>query len=300
MSINNLESDGMYPLLIVLFRVVAKLGKVDADELIRICYPGSVSDTTALNRLRGSLSRWIDIGLFVKTNDHVQLDAQYTKGKKESLEDFTNRLPSFCRRLVLEEKNCIPFWGKSAGVTADFVRGMAWLLAQNIYGFPTSWKGGAEDIENKQLVSDEILIQNDTRWIGLRSWARYLGFATGDGFSFQIDPTQVIRDELPFIFGKQKEITAKEFLDALSSQIPILDFGIYRKDVERQLNPSTWHKQTEGHLSMSLSFALRRLDLDKIVKLEHRADAGSSYRLTGQNYRPWLSFESVIWNGGKA
>lgn len=296
MSINNLETDGIYPTVIVLLRVVANLGKVDADELIHICYPGSVSDTEALKRLRGSLSRWIEIGLFVKIKDCVQLDARYTKGKKESLDDFTNRLPSFCRRLVLEEKNCIPLWG--AAVTADFVRGMTWLLAQNIYGFPTAW-GGVDNIENKQLASGKKVIQNDTRWNGLRSWARYLGFATGDGGSFQIDPTLAIRDELPFIFGKRKELAAKEFLDALSSQIPMLDFGTYRKEVERHLNPSTWHKQTEGHLSMSLSFALRRLDLDKIIKLEGRADAGSSYRLTGRDYRTWLGFESVIWNGGK-
>lgn len=300
MSINNLENDGIYPILIVLFRTVANLGKVNADELIRICYPGSVSDTEVLKRLRGSLSRWIEIGLFVKTNDNVQLDARYTKGKKETLDDFANRLPSFCRRLVLEEKNCIPLWGQSAAVTADFVRGMAWLLAQNIYGFPTTWNGGVENKENEQLVSDKKVIQNDTRWIGLRAWARYLGFATGDGGSFQIDPTKAVKDELPSIFGKHKEIKAKEFLDALSSQIPIVDFGTYRKQVEEHLNISTWHKQTEGHLSMSLSLALRRLELDKIIKLEGRADAGSSFRLTGQNYRPWVGFESVIWNGGKA
>ena len=51
---------------------------------------------------------------------------------------------------------------------------------------------------------------------------------------------------------------------------------------------------------MSLSLALRRLSLDNVIRLEGRADAGSSYSLTGRNYRTWLGFESVRWVGEQA
>lgn len=217
--------------------------------------------------------------------------------KKESLDDFTNKLPSFCRNLALEERNALPLWGESTAVAADFVRGIAWLLAQNIYGFPTTWTG-AESIENEQIVGGRKIFQNDTRWTNLRFWARYLGFASGDGGSFINDPTSAIRDELPLIFGTQKELPAKDFLSALSIRLPVLDYGVYRKDVEGSLSMTTWRKPTEGHLSMSLSLALRRLDLSATIKLAGKADTGSSFRLTGRNYRTWVGFESVIWDGG--
>jgi hypothetical protein len=300
MTILNNTSDGLHPELIVLFRAVAHLGKVEAEELIRICFPGSVSEASAsaIARLRGALSRWTELGLFVETEGHIHLDSRYVKGKKESLEDFTNKLPSFCRGLVLEENNALPLWGESAAVAADFVRGIAWLLAQNIYGFPTTWTGGAESIENEQIVGDRKIVQNDTRWTNIRFWARYFGFASGDSGSFMIDPTSAIRDELPLIFGTQKELSAKDFLRALSIRLPVLDYGVYRKEVENSLSITTWRKPTEGHLSMSLSLALRRLDLNTTIKLAGKADTGSSFRLTGRNYRTWVGFESVIWDGG--
>lgn len=300
MTILNNTSDGLHPELMVLFRAVAYLDKVEVGELIRICSPGAVSDTSVLNRMRGALSRWTELGLFVENGGHIQLDGRFVKKRQESLDDFTYQLPTFCRRLVLEEKNSLPMWGESSAVAADFARGITWLLAQNIYGFPTTWTGGAEDIEKEQMVGGEKLVQNDTRWTNLRFWARYLGFASGDSGSFQIDPTSAIKDELPSVFGSQRELPAKDFLSALSAQLPVLDFGVYRQEVENKLNATTWRKPAEGHLSMSLSLALRRLDLNSTIKLAGKSDAGGSFRLTGRNYRTWIGFESVIWDRGGA
>lgn len=298
MTILNNTSDGLHPELIVLFRAVAYLEKVEAEELIRICFPGAVSDSSVLARLRGALSRWTELGLFVESEGFIQLDGSFVKGKKESLDDFTNRLPSFCRRLVLEEKNALPLWGDSAALAADFIRGISWLLAQDIYASPMPWDGGGESLLSKQVVGEKTIFQNGTRWTNIRFWARYFGFATGDGGSFQIDPTLAIRDELPFLFGEVRELPAKDFIDALNTRLPILDYGVYRQEVEGILSATTWRKPSEGHLSMSLSFALRRLDLDATIKLAGKADAGSSFRLTGKNYRTWIGFESVIWMGG--
>lgn len=298
MTILNNTSDGLHPELIVLFRVVAYLGKVEAEELIRICFPGAVSDASVISRLRGALSRWTQLGLFAETKGDIYLDDRFVKVRKEEIDDFTCKLPAFCRHLVLEEKNALPLWGESSAVAADFVRGITWLLAQNIYEFPTTWTGGAENIENVQIVGGKKVVQNDTRWTNLRFWARYLGFASGDSGSFQIDPTLAIRDELPLIFGGQRELPAKDFLGALSTQLPVLDYGVYRQEVESNLSTTTWRKPVEGHLSMSLSLALRRLDLNGTIKLKGQADAGTSLRLTGQNYRTWIGFESVVWTGG--
>lgn len=300
MTILNNTSDGLHPELIVLFRAVAYLGKVETGELIRICLSGAASDTSVLNRLRGALSRWTELGLFVENEGHIQLDSKFVKKRQESIDEFTCQLPSICRRLVLEKKNIFPLWGESSAVASDFARGITWLLTQDIYGFPTTWTGGAEDIEREQIIGGEKVVQNDTRWTNLRFWARYLGFASGDSGSFQIDPTSAIRDELPLVFGYQRELPANDFLSALSAQLPVLDFGVYRQEVENKLSATTWRKPAEGHLSMSLSLALRRLDLNSTIKLAGKADAGGSFRLTGRNYRTWIGFESVIWDRGGA
>ena len=298
MTIINHPSDGLYPELIVLFRAVVYLDKVAPAELLRICFPNEVSDTLRNTRLRAALSSWIQLGLFVESDGHIQLNGKFIKSKNESLDDFTSKLPSFCRRLVMEEKNVLPLWGESAAVASDFARGIAWLLAQDIYGFPNAWDAEVENIEHEQIVGGRTIIQNAIRWSGLRFWARYLGFASGDSGSFQIDPTLAIKDELPLIFGKQNELRAKDFLSALSTQLPVLDYGIYRQEVESNLSVTSWRKPSEGHLSMSLSIALRRLDLGGVIKLVGKADAGDSFRLTGKSYRTWIGFESVIWNRG--
>ena len=200
---------------------------------------------------------------------------------------------------MFEGQNCHPLWGINPGISADFVRGSAWLLAQNIYGFPSA-RSGVEPIEVAQMGEDSAIFTNDVRWNGIRFWMRYLGFATGDSGSFQIDPTLAVRAELKSIFKSPSAIPAREFLDLLAIRLPILDFGVHRKEVEDSLNSARWRKPEPGHISMSLSLALRRLVLDNVIGLEGKADTGSSYRLTGMNYRTWGGFEAIRWIGEKA
>jgi hypothetical protein len=298
MTIINIPNDGLCPELIVIFRIVANLGVAEQGAIIDACSKGSnKEDKESLTRLRGALSNWIKLGLFSTDNDAVKINDRFRKIRGEVLDDYTARLPSFCRTLLFEERNCLPLSGESPGLAADFVRGIAWLLLQDIYGFPTAWDD-VNTIQSAQ-ISGISMLGNDIRWNGLRLWSRYLGFATGESSSFQIDPTIAVRSILPSIFESRIEISAHEFLEEVAIRLPVLDFGRYRAEVEGVLNSQVWRKPADGHLSSSLSFALRRLALDNIIYLEGKADAGSSYRLTGKNYRTWVGFESVRWNGAK-
>ncbi len=297
MTIINYASDGLYPELIALFRAVAHLGTVDRKAVIDLCSPVTLGDTT---RLRGALARWTDLGLFFSEAESLRISERFGKQKRgESIDELTARLPAACRTLMLEAPNCLPLWGESPGIASDFVRGAAWLLAQDIYTLPTSWSD-VEPLQNAQVSAANKIIENDVRWNGLRFWMRYLGFATGDGGAFQVDPTIAVKAELPTIFGTCSDLYAQEFLEALASRLPVLDFGQYRQIVEEVLNPDSWRKPEKGYLSMSLSLALRRLVLNNVIRLEGKADAGSSYRLTGRNYRTWFGFESVRWMGEQA
>lgn len=297
MTILNNTSDGLPPELLVLFRAVAYQKKIQSDDLIQICLPSAVVETNVRARLRGSLLRWTQLGLFSDIDGEISLDERFLKNKKETINDLVTRLPEFCRRRVFTEENSLPVWGDSSS-SADFCRGIAWLLAQNIYGFPTTWDGCVDSLLNEQMLNGKETIKNDTRWTNLRFWARYLGFATGDSNSFQIDPTVAIKETLPRIFGNERELSAKNFIDVLSVHLPVLDFGVSRLEIEKNLNKATWSTLGDGQLSMSLSLALRRLDLNGAITLTGKADAiGTSFQLTGRNYRKWIGFEAVVWNG---
>ena len=148
------------------------------------------------------------------------------------------------------------------------------------------------------LVSSNVRIGrfifvNNTRWSGLRYWARYLGFATGDDSSLFFDPTVAVRGQLKEVIQKKESLPAAEFVARLASRLPVLDNGIYRTEVEQALKPDTWRPPSPGHLSTSLSFALRRLQKQGTLSLESMADTGSRLALTGQFGRTWQDFTHV-------
>lgn len=294
MTILNQTNDGSYPDLIVLYRAAIVQGTDSSENLVRICSPSLDS----LKRLRAVLSRWRAMGLFEEINNELRLKKEYGKRRGQTLDKATLGLSKYCCELILDECNSMPLWGKGVGVAGDFSAGISWLLAQDIYSLPSAW-GGIDPLLNRQSSVPKKLIENDTRWSPLRQWARYLGFAEGEGSNFLVDPTRIISLYLPQIFSKTKSLPAGDFLSALSTLIPVLDSGKYRNEVEATLDKTHW-RSTEGNsLSMSLSLALRRLELSGELQLLGKADAGSSYSLTGAKYRFWKGFESVVWRGGK-
>jgi len=286
MTIINHPSDGLYPELIALARLVAYSGEIGREELIRCCQSGNPT------RLGGALSRWTTLGLFTESQGLVSVGKTFVRKRGEPIDNWTERLRGFCCHLMLAPDNCQPLFGDNEGVSADFVRGIAWLLAQDIFSLPTAWTE-VERMQYEQVSSGAKIIQNDARWSGLRFWARYLGFATGDSRSFLIDPTSVIRSELHTIYQGATVLPAMALVSELAKCLPILDSGTYRQEVERQLKEAVWRRPETGHLSMSLSFALRRLELEHVIALESMADTGQGVRLTGKDHQSRGSFTHV-------
>lgn len=305
MTIINLATDGLHSQLIVLARMAAKFGPINSEDLIRVCTaPGDDGNDRDTTRLRATLARWLELGLFIEEANGISVNLESKRGT--TIDELTDRLPAFCRRLVLQEQHCLPLWGtgddpteKGVGRAADLARGLAWALAQDIYDLPDSGNK-IESLDRSQATSTRFIFLNNGRWPGLRPWARYLGFGNGDGSSFLFDPTEAVRDELPYIMRKGKTIAAESFIDALSARLPVLDGGIYRKEVEANLRPDRWRGPEPGHLSMSLSMALRRLELDGTIKLDTLADAGVVVKLSGRNHRTWASFTHVLLTEGNA
>lgn len=276
MTILNHASEGLYPELIVLARATTLAGSIDADELVAVCA------TDSPTRLRGALSRWTTLGFFQEEGAKISIAVPHARSRGESIDDWTNRIPGICRLLALDKSKCYPLWGAEEGISADLARGLAWLLSQDIFTLPRAWT--EIEILGRMQVRGITLIQNDTRWNGLRFWARYLGFATGGSKAFFVDPTDAVRAEVSSVLKGSDPVDAGTFVKELARRLPVFDGGIYRMDVEGQLDESTWRRPADGHLSMALSFALRRLRLDGSLIFEAKSDAAHGYRFTGRDY----------------
>ena len=296
MSILNLASDGLPSVLITLARLVAQSKSMARDDLISIsmpppCLVGDDKDIT--KHIRNTLSRWTQLGLFLEDCDRIRLSNDLRRG--ESLDQFTNRLPMICRNLLLCLDQCEPMWSsdgteKTTGTTADVCRALAWLLSQDIYSLPTS-SDHLERIASEQVKPGYFIFINKERLPGFRAWAKFLGFAVGDGPSCDI--TEAVQSELFEIIKVGEMVSASEFLARLASRLPVIDSGSYRKEVEKILRPEKWSSPPVGQLSTALSFALRRLQKQGVISLSTLADAGSRMTLTRQGGQVWESFTHV-------
>ncbi|MBB5458756.1 protein DpdG [Paraburkholderia sp. Cpub6] len=302
MSILNLQSDGLPSILLTMARVIAQSKGISRDDLFSICLPQSGSmkdgDKDLAVRARATLSRWTNLGLFAEEGDQIRVTVGMTRG--ESIDAFTDRLPDICRGLALSQENCEPLWPtdgtvseETAGRTADLCRGLAWCLAQDMYDLRTSSPGEINSLLTTQIEAGRSIFLNDTRWNGFRTWARFLGFATGDDSSFFLDATVAVRWALTQIMQPDESVNASEFVSRLAECLPVLDSGVYRREVEQALKNESWKGPMPGYLSTSLSFALQRLQKQKTIGLVRLADASSQLTLVGQGGRAWESFTHV-------
>ena len=303
MTILNLPSDGLPPVLITLALMVAKEKEISRDNLINMCSPPADTsrdregDSLPSAMVRATLKRWTSFGLFEDADGKINLKFAPTRG--ETSESFAVRLPGICTGLLLHSELALPLWPNESvvsedniGRSADLCRGLAWCLAQDIYELPSVYKE-VDNMVRSQIEAGRFVFLNDTRWTGLRSWARYLGFAIGTGSGFLFDPTIVVRAQLKDVIQKNESLTGEEFVSRLAVRIPVLDKGIYRTEVEQALRTQTWLAPATDHLSSSLSIALRRLQKQGTIALESMADAGSRLALTGQFGRTWQDFTHV-------
>lgn len=291
MTILNRPSDGLYNVLIILVRAAVRFTPRDTEQLLLSC--GSAVRSVDTGHINRTLTRWTSLGLFEIGKDSFAIAEPYRTilGSKPDVAEA--RLPKVARTLALHENNNARFWDADGAKSADFSKGAAWMLAQDVYTLPSSVSGW-EGLVSRQLTDSDgtTIVQNDTRWNGLRAWMTYLGFAR-DATTWDVDPTDAIRDELPDVFGSAKTLLVNEFLERLAVALPILDGGKYRRDVEGVLKDGLWPKPHAGSLSTSISRALQRLDRDRTITLEQRSDAGEGISLTGRAGKRWRDVSHV-------
>ena len=277
MSLLNITNDGLPNILAVLHATVLRSAKPisEADLLESVSPAAIVEDDSQM--ARNTLNRWVELGLFVREDGLISVKEKLPGRRATALEilPFTRRMAC---RLALSEENNQDLWASQGARAADLTRTLAWMLAQDVYR--TSSFSNFADKESQQILDPErLLMRNDTRRRGLEYWAPFLGFSR---HSFAvIDPTVAVRDSLNEVLEPGQGMPAAQFIERLSTILPVLDGGRWQIEVLQFVDPAALPRRQPGQLSSALSRALLTLWDSGELLLQQKADLGSSVTLTG-------------------
>jgi hypothetical protein len=270
MSICNLGSDGVPAILPALYCTLTRLGPLPREELLHVCYPPALGDDSDA---RQTLTRWTELGLFVIHDDLVDV-AEASRAPEEPEEvDWRRHLKGQLRRLVLAPENNVDLWTEESNRSADFTRGVAWLMLQDALRFDCWTHPEVEQLQGEQLQTERKVVVNDVRWNGLRSWAVVLGFAWQWRGRLQLDPATAIAD---FVTGSVSDnpLPVAELRARVALEFPVLDSGAYQDDVRGALRRnSLLGVASDSALSTVLSLALLTMERRGLITLENRGDA---------------------------
>lgn len=293
MSITNQPNDGLFNVLIVLTRVVISFGSQPRSDLINAC--GGDDNLGPMRRLQlnNTLNRWTELGLFENKEDVISVAEPYRAELGSNSDKAERRLPKIARKIVLSAENNDLFWEAERNKSADFTRGLAWMLAQDVYKLDPNEKK-LHDLKLTQLPVEKVdlFFRNSARTDGLKAWMVYLGFARWMG-QWCIDPTDALRDILSDIFLSNKELSAPLFVQRAGELLPVLDGGQYRTKVEAQIAANALAPRQEGVLSSSMSRAIQRLVFEGDVKLDQRSDSEGVVSLVGAGGHLWRQFSHI-------
>jgi len=281
MSLLNLPSDGLPNILLTLAATLqrAKKSLTRTDLLARVAPEGVAHKDGEM--ARQTLNRWLELGLFEESNESVRLAQPLEPSVSDEIA-FLRAVQDAARRCVLSEVNNPDLWAQRGAKAADLTRSLAWLLAQDVYGFSFGNKEMG-DLEAAQIAdNDSRLMRNDTRQNGLKFWAHFLGFVREPGGG-EIDPTCAIRESLNRCIAGGEGMPAADFIRNLADELPVLDGGRWRLAVEARLERQALPALAEGQLSTALSRALIQFNMEGLLIFENRADVGRSIVLTGRD-----------------
>ena len=301
MSLLNMASDGMPNVLLALYRYILANGPTPEAKLIDVCAPDIVCRQ---ERAQSTVNTWAKLGLFARSDTDVRLSPALPAVVRER-KCGEATLRSVLRELIFRPENNDPFWGSEGVLAADFTRGLAWCLAMDPLRLHCDGYHPVNQLELETLPTDVEVFRNDTRWNGFKAWAVFLGFGWQAKYpkagTLIVDPATAIRDTLPAIFAGTTELDQPDFLTRLREQVPVLDGGGYRAEVEGKLKRSVWTAPGAGELSASLSLALLRLKNDEIISFVDRADpAAGRVIFRGRGGRQLESVSHFLYAGERS
>ena len=188
----------------------------------------------------------------------------------------------------LQEKLLTPAIAETHG--QKYIPGaLAWFLCQDPakpLSFGYNYKQLVDQDCGTEIASFELI--NRDRFNQFVYWARFLGFAWRldiDKRNVVVpDPTQAIARTLGRWEGRTDWLPVGEFLSRLAVDLPVLEEGTARANVESRIAPNM--RRADGHISRSTSFALRRLERSGQIEMQRLADAPAMNLELGSELRP--------------
>jgi hypothetical protein len=291
MSILNRPSDGLLSVLIALHKAVRGFGEHPEADLLKLVAPQSVVPDGKAEMIKKTLTRWKQLGFFREEGGLIGLSPTVASVPSDNFNSFR---AAILRLLLSPENNpgVLEVSGDDteASKASDCTRAISWVLAQDIYAFPASYKG-VESLQHDQNVQPKVFT-NDTRWAGFAEWAVFLGAGyEATKLPFVPCPAFAVASVLNEVFSDKSELQQTEFFRRLAGSMPVVDGGSYRLAVEAQIE-KPWRIQLANEVSLSLSAALLSLEARGFLRLEARSDAPSRTLLgrSGREPRPVSHF----------
>lgn len=328
MTLINRANDGHFNILVVIYQNLLKKNPIKVSELIELCSPKTLVEIqkfenkekekyqSSFEHLHNTLKTWTELGLivdkdgklpqikglkeeFLRTSDidlclseEDKLDFKYN-----NLSMILKNIPKILNKVIFLPENNKNFWSSENNKSSDFTRALSWMLSQNIYEIKTTYKD-IKEMESYQITNiDYRLFQNDTRWAGFSDWALSLGWAWSSNRGLQLDPTEAIKLVLPEVFNNKKELSIDDFINILSDILPVIDHGKYRLEVEKVLNKQYWKEPNEKELSLSLSLALKNLELQNYISFSKKSDTSSAYSIMKNQDKVWEPITHISYIG---
>jgi hypothetical protein len=249
------------------------------DELRHYLQPPRLGEDVP-DVIRKTVEAGTWLGLWQLEDDKVAPTTELTNIRSQ---DLYYELPRLIRQ-AFGQMHDVGAIGEADEKGRDLPRALAWFLAQDSWNPPLAFERVPDSGEERQRAQfpDGPEFVNNTKWPHLMRWATFLGLVTPDpvrASCFVPDPTYALHQELSAT--EEQEWTARGFIDFLATRCAALDHGSVRQEAMRQLASSElpWeHDQKE--VSPSLSLALLRLQHEKRLVLERRADAPETERCT--------------------
>lgn len=209
-----------------------------------------------------------NLGLTEDVERKISLKKEFLKSPSTKI-DSNNFLYEFMLKKLIDPAEA------SACKQRELPLYLVVLLSMDPYE-PIQWSGDKFIRRKTKLFEEDIKIlekggQSDAALQNFVYWSKYLGFLSFITEKYFIpDPTEVIAKNLPYIFTSNK-LLIDEFQSHLGENIPVLEGGSVRKDIESKLK--TDFQREEKHFSKSTSLALKRLEKRGVLELEHVSDA---------------------------
>lgn len=249
------------------------------DRLMATLAPASLAGTDPGRDVRVNVTAAVELGLIAREGDRVELG----EGVAKALRAGDKAAMTLLRRRVFDDGLNAAEWPSQVGAR-DLTSALGWFLTFDANETPTQMEGRERSANVLQeadfgprqpVTSDDDAngwpIGNANRWNVFRRWACSLGFAwVNPNGQLVPDPTPAIREALPKVLDGGAATPAREFMDALALEVPVIDGGRYRRFVE-----SNWRRETSqaARLTPALTDALERLRAEGSLILDDRADA---------------------------